>query len=523
MHVHLRANSMKKLFTCILLCVLQSLVFAQRDKRRKHTTHDQSIISSALEHHAGAQRGNFHANLEAQGIITSKGTVPFWMRANQYGSIPLSGPSLGLLGGVNKTYDQSKKRLVDYGFSFQGRVNVGNTSEFILVEGYAKARLSIFELKAGRSKEFMGLVDSTLSSGAFAVSGNALGIPKVQLAIPEFWTLPYSGKLFAIKGTFSHGWLGDNDINFPGHKSIVTYFHQKSFYGRFGKPNWRLKLLGGFNHQVFWGSEKEIYGKRWTLSEFQTFENVVLGKTTKLNKVEKSKVGNALGSIDLGIQYDFTNTRINLYRLFFYDVGALFHLANVRDGLYGLSIANKRPNTKSNFRWNKFVFEFFFTKDQAGYPWSKATPSGDDDYYNNYFYAQGWSYNGIALGNPFITTRVDARAGLPNQSFSDYFINNRVMAFHFGTDLTVKKIHVVAKLSYSKNYGTFGTSPYGHSLGKKFSVPRGYFGELDQFSAYVEGTKQLRHGFYVGCVGAFDVGGLLYNSVGFIAKAGKTF
>ena len=39
---------------------------------------------------------------------------------------------------------------------------------------------------------------------------------------------------------------------------IETYLHQKSLYGRFGKPEWKWKLYGGFNHQVFWGNEKDI-------------------------------------------------------------------------------------------------------------------------------------------------------------------------------------------------------------------------------------------------------------------------
>ena len=34
---------------------------------------------------------------------------------------------------------------------------------------------------------------------------------------------------------------------------IGTYLHQKSLYGRFGKPEWKLKLYGGFNHQVIVG------------------------------------------------------------------------------------------------------------------------------------------------------------------------------------------------------------------------------------------------------------------------------
>ena len=47
---------------------------------------------------------------------------------------------------------------------------------------------------------------------------------------------------------------------------IETYLHQKSLYGRFGKPEWKLKLYGGFNHQVLWGNEKKYWGDIFTLS-----------------------------------------------------------------------------------------------------------------------------------------------------------------------------------------------------------------------------------------------------------------
>jgi len=85
------------------------------------------------------------------------------------------------------------------------RTNIGHKSNFTIIEGYGKVRISAFEIRIGRSKEIMGLCDTSLTSGAWAVSGNAPGIPKVQLSIPEFYSLPLFGKLFAFKGNFAHG------------------------------------------------------------------------------------------------------------------------------------------------------------------------------------------------------------------------------------------------------------------------------------------------------------------------------
>ena len=42
------------------------------------------------------------AEIEIDAIGTSKNVVPFWMRANKFGSIPLSGLSSGILGSIQK-------------------------------------------------------------------------------------------------------------------------------------------------------------------------------------------------------------------------------------------------------------------------------------------------------------------------------------------------------------------------------------------------------------------------------------
>ncbi|HEX9511590.1 MAG TPA: capsule assembly Wzi family protein [Puia sp.] len=477
------------------------------------------------------ETSSYHASLETQGVLTTKNYVPFWLRSNQFGSVPLPGTSGSFIGALRKDYDTvdnmptdvvsgSHTKVVDWGASLElrGDMGFGQRSRLALIEGYAKLKVSIFELKAGRAKEIMGLVDTSLSSGAFAVSGNALGIPKVQISIPEYWTLPFFGDLFSVKGNFAHGWLGEQPIRTsPLVKQANTYFHQSSLYVRLGKPDWRLHLYGGFNHQVYWGHEKEINGKSYQLSTFKSFEYVVLGKT-----YQGSKVGNHLGSVDLGMEYEFGNTKLFLYRQNFYDEGALAKLANIADGLNGISLLNERPR-ESSFQWHRLLLELFYSKDQAGYPWSIRTKSGDENYYNNYQYSHGWSYKDQALGNPLITTYPMARAGLPNDP-SDYFSNNRVVAFHAGMEGYLDDYQFTAKATYSFNYGTFGTSKWGYSTGNSFHPPDyGIWKEVRQFSTYLEVQRGFNNGWQAGCVAALDAGDLLYNSSGLILKLKKSF
>jgi hypothetical protein len=474
-------------------------------------------------------RSNYHASLEAQGVLTNHNYVPFWLRSDQFGSVPLPGASASFIGAARKDYDSTESmpdepvsgmhtRLVDWGASLELRGDFGQQSRATLIEGYAKLRVSIFELKAGRVKDFMGLVDTTLSSGAFSQSSNALGIPKVQLAIPEFWDLPFFNHLLAVKGNFVHGWIGKTRRHIPGtFIQDETYFHQSSFYGRLGRPDWRLKLFGGFNHNVFWGYQKYAHDNNKTLPTWRTFEYVVIGKT-----YGGSKVGNHLGSIDLKMEYDFDNTRLALYHQFFYDKGGLSRFANIKDGLTGISLLNTNAG-EGGFQWHKGIFELFFSKDQGGYPTSKLTNSGDEDYYNNNEFVQGWSYKGVALGNPFITPFSSTKTGLPHDT-SDFFNNNRVVAFYTAFQGSVNEYQFTTKLSYSLNYGTFGTSQWGHHGGNHWIPPRfGIWKEVRQFSAYLEVQREITDGWQAGVVAALDAGDLFYNSGGLILKLKKSF
>lgn len=483
----------------------------------------------------------FKAEVEIQAIGTTNKVVPFWMRSNQYGSVPLSGASGSLLGRISKDYDSNDKdnrKLVDWGFGFEGRANGGKGSNLTIIEGYLKGRLGVFQLKVGRSKDVMGLTgDTSLSSGSFVQSGNALGIPKVEISIPDYYNIPILGKLFSFKGNFVHGWLGKTKIldrisSLDGtllykidDRYPKSFFHQKSLYVRFGKPDWRLKLYGGFNHQVYWGNERQVYKGNFKLSPVETFFYVATGKTYGAPGVPTSKIGNQIGSIDVGGEYQFDEVNIMLYRQTFYDVGALSKLANIVDGLNGVTISNNYYDKESNdgFQWKKILLELFYSKDQAGYPWSTPTKSGDEDYYNNFYYLNGWSYKSKGQGNPFITTRRDARTGQAYNE-SDYFINNRVVALHLGFETKYNSINFKAKASYSKNYGTFGTSKYGSTTGEiKGPISDDLFIPVSQLSLYLEGIKALKNGLNVGIAAAVDNGKLLNNSTGMYMKLSKTF
>jgi hypothetical protein len=371
----------------------------------------------------------------------------------------------------------------------------------------------------------IGLCDTTLSSGSWSFSGNALGVPKVQLAIPDFYSIPWFGRLFAFKGQYAHGWLGE--VPMWGWQQdgdtiqIGAYVHHLSIFGRFGKPSWRFKLYGGINHQVVWGNEQDYYDEDFTLTPFKTYLYVITGKKYNNGAIQQTRLGNHLGSIDIGFEYEFEKVKLLIYRQNLYEAGALFHLANIQDGLNGISIEN-RNKSQHTFKWEKFLFEFLYTKNQAGEAWSKSTPSAYEGYYNHGEYIQGWSYNGVGLGSPFITTRAYIRKDLLSWP-SEYFVNNRVRVFHLGLEGSVQKWDYILKASFSNNYGTYATTDEEQSTGIINPGSLGVFGRQDQFSAYLKCGRPLEKGFHIGGTLAFDVGELYYNSFGVLLHVSKTF
>jgi len=87
---------------------------------------------------ANSQVNNLFFNIEGWGGYTSNGTVPFWLRSNQFGSIPIDGPSVSFIGTARKDYELNKEKIFDWGASFEGRVNLGECSNITLIEGYGK-------------------------------------------------------------------------------------------------------------------------------------------------------------------------------------------------------------------------------------------------------------------------------------------------------------------------------------------------------------------------------------------------
>lgn len=463
--------------------------------------------------------------LEANTVLSTSKQTPFGIRSNQYGSIPIDAPSFNLKASVHRPYtvsiDSTKKaKKLDFGYGVELVSNISRNSQVILPEAYIKLLYKNFEFYTGRKKEIFGLVDTALTSGSYIWSGNALPMPKVQISIPNYTSIISRG-LVSIKGGYAHGWFDNGEVrNF--------YLHQKWFYGRIGRQSWKIKLHGGFNHQVQWGGKprkeyvEPLTGKLITNfgNDLKTYLNVVTGISLNqdgdgldldgvpINEAW-NRAGNHLGTIDLATEINLNNFNLFLYRQSIYEDGSLFYLNNISDGLLGVSITPK--NRKQGVL--KFCFEYLNTQNQGGNNGSGNTVPelrGRDNYFNNSIYQNGWTYQGFTNGTPFITPLTLVNSELIKQynlsRYPDsYLVNNRVKSYSFLASGKHKQIDFITKLIWSKNLGNYAL-PF----------------EAQQFS-FVQQIKYKLPKYDLISVIGFDTGKLYPNQLGILLAVRRTF
>ena len=193
----------------------------------------------------------WNAQLDVGGWLATDQAQTFWLRANQDGAIPLTAPAGTLRAGLWKSYARRDTTgHFDWCAGLQVVGNATANAQLLLPILYGKLRWKALELGAGRWRQLTGLGDSTLSSGFINGSGNALPIPKIQLATLGYVPLGFTKNWLAVNAGYSHGW-------FVGAYIQGAYLHKKYLYLRMGKPTHKLKVYLGINHQVQWGGQAD--------------------------------------------------------------------------------------------------------------------------------------------------------------------------------------------------------------------------------------------------------------------------
>lgn len=422
--------------------------------------------------------GSVLYSVEVGGLATSAPQNPFWFRANQYNIVPVRGSVGTLRFGLTRAYKPQpdsaarRKSRFDWSFGLYAVANVGpqpsaDNPSVLLPDAYVTLRFGALELYGGNRREVIGLGDTLLTSGFVAWSGNATPFPKIQLHTPNFIPIGFTKKLLAFRAGYAHGWLINSYIQ-------GSYLHHKYLYGRLGKPNWRVRIYGGLNHQVQWGGHADyLIGTPLAVNgslstSFQDYLSLVTGRYPDALENDRftgfdgtNRLGNHVGSYDVAFEWKGSRHNWLLYHQHMYDDASGLALQNVPDGLTGLRVLNQSGHD-TRFRFRRVVLEWLSTTNQSGPTFDpSARYQGADNYFNHSQYIQGWSYHGRTLGTPFIMPRPDLAPAIGNGfGGNGYYPNNRVVAWYLGAIGAFRHgPTLTTRVSYSRNFGSY-KQPY---------------------------------------------------------------
>ena len=396
-------------------------------------------------------------SLQTGFLTSSQKNNPFFLYSNTFGTKPLELNNLFFSSSLQKEYDslhnfKTKLKKFDFGYGLNFQLNYGHKMQFLIPETYFKIKFNIFELYLGRRKEIFGLTDTTLTSGSYIWSGNALPVPKIQISTPN-WVGFGLYKRVSFKAGLSHGWFGTQGI-------IENYYlHQKWLYLKINDKKNKIQLIGGVNHQTQWGGYSDVLkNKDWydvpTINGYlapyplYSFKYILIPFLQKIVPANPQKVpfydavlaiGNQLGSVD--IEAIFENN-FRLYHQKPFDFArSLINFNNFEDGIYGISWLSKNSVIR------RIVGEFIYTKSQGRERFGKNRNSNNGEVDNYFFHGQyqSWTYQSRIIGTPFIIV----------DPLNRNIVNNRLKAYYFGLNGVKKNIDFTIKFAHSINYGTY--------------------------------------------------------------------
>ncbi|WP_128546049.1 capsule assembly Wzi family protein [Larkinella soli] len=477
-----------------------------------------SRAQTPLPHHA-------YAYGEAGFLATPDERTPFWLRANQYGTIPLSGPAgllrAGIRGSLLLTDTTSVRSFIRPGrewtlhYAAEAVAASQKNQTLLLPEAYVQLTHRRIEITAGRRREIIGVMDSTLSVGSHSWSGNALPIPKVQIGTRGFIPVGRRGRL-AVNAFMAHGWFGNTWY------VKQSYLHQKSVIWRIGRPTAFFRFYFGMNHSVQWAGRTDylntgsgIVVNGYMPNRLSDFPNILFGirfngrNNPRITQFDwENMYGNTVGSFDFAGELRFKAVNILAYHQHAVEDGGTFLMQNFPDGLTGIRLRSNRP-ARSFFHLNGLALEFYSTMYQSGPPSKKIQGRGwgGDNYFNHAQYQEGWIYRSRVIGSPFLSRQVDVS---PENRIGYIINNNRVQAGHLGMQATIaRKYDLLAKVSYSENRGTYN-----------FPFPR----NLKQWSTVVQigAPLPVLGGCFLTAAVAVDAGRLLTPAAGGYLALRKT-
>lgn len=434
-------------------------------------------------------------SIEASALINFSDSTPFWLFNNQYAKYSLPNSSSLLDIKLENKIDTSM--FFDYSYGMEMYALYDGNLRPVLHQCYGKIKIWEFIIQGGLFEDYINYSDTALSMGHILWSKNIKPLPKISFSSNGYYTVPYTYKMLQIKATFTHGWFNDDRyVN-------KLFLHHKNLYVKLG-GNLPVNVFGGLEHFAQWGgvSPNPDYGKLPT--DFDSYLRVVKGEggdSTKVNINEViHRLGNHIGSWNIGIETKSKFVNSQLYWQSIFDDNSGRSLKNFPDGLWGLSLSSSCFPAISGI-----VYEYLHTTDQSG-PIHDPPHNlvGNDNYFNHYIYLNGWTYNKLTIGVPFITSSI-----YNSDSIYTILRNTRVIVHHFGIKGILKNIRYRTLLSIESNYGTH---------------PNPFNPVKNQTSMLIEMSMPLKsvYGIVFSSSVGIDFGSMYGNNFGILIKLSKS-
>ena len=398
-------------------------------------------------------------SVELNSNLSSKETLPFFLTANKFGTIP-NNNNLLLNTTIFSDFKNNNNRFnIAYKTSISGYI--ADKNNILINEFYVSIASKNWQLDVGSKNEDIVFEGLSVSNGNIINSINTRAFPGINFKTRSYLELPFAKNWLKVKANYAEYFLNDERAVDNAH------LHYKSLYFK-SKLSDKLSLISGLDHYVQWGGTSEEFGKQPT--DFKTYLKYITG-TGDGNKTEddinsSNAWGNHVGNYLFQLNYIGENSNWSIYLSHPFEDRSGREFANYPDGLFGFFIDLKKPN---NFITH-VITEFQYTKHQG----KNSSENGlIDNYFNNSVYQSGWTFFGRTIGSPFFTTKI------PENDITYGIDQNRFTSFNLGIKGHLSNnIQYKTNITYTKYAGWFNKplnkslfAPYLEVLISEESIP----------------------------------------------------
>ncbi|MDX1828800.1 MAG: capsule assembly Wzi family protein [Lutibacter sp.] len=400
------------------------------------------IFLSIVQYQIGFSQNSTNYSIALNGAATTKNTLPFWLTANTFGTVPNTD-----FASVNTSFFgeiPAKKNSFNFEYKASFTGFLSPSKKIMINELYGTLQFKKWHITLGNKNDAIQWEGLSSSNGNILKSTNTRALPGINIASNAYIKLPFAKNWLSIKFNYAEYLMND--------KRIVNHvhLHHKSLYFK-SSLNSKLAVITGLDHYVQWGGTSPIYGKQ--PSGLKDYIKIITGSSGGTSASEGDQInalGNTIGAYLLQLNYKGLKTNWNFYYSHPFEDRSGREMQNWRDGLYGVFVDLNKPKSFIN----QVLLEFTYTKHMSGAnaPDDANGGRGRDNYFNNFVYNSGWTYYGNTIGSPYFTATPLNEEGVSNGIILG---DNRFIAFNFGWNGNLHNLKYKAIFSHATYVGWF--------------------------------------------------------------------